>query len=980
MDLLTHRHILRPRQEDAADRGVQHPGTRSEFQDLAVLLVLGSPFGRLGMEEIQTVRNPLQVDGNHLTGGRRPFADERTVLGIKHIAQRDIDLVPVTVLHFHPEPGHVLRRDVLGRLRTPAPADIADRAVGVLLLHRHELALGGVLHGQGDGDIVADIDPGAEFLHFAGGVGRGDTDTVPAGFLRLEGEGERAVGLRTDRFLQDDGSPVVHLGGESCSAEAVPGVTPHLAADHHFIALQVEFVIGIEGEGECGQDKLVHPEVIRDEMLLPGGHLDVEIAVLLPLREGEGAGHGAELIGFQLQAFQGLALGIEQGNLHLLVRDDGHPVHKVPLIHDGLELEDIAGIVGAPVLIDIAVQAVGAVRAVGLGSVGMDRDLLAGAEVFSGARLGGKGIIDIPVPGDGLTELCGQEREAVQADRLAEDLRISLPENQFHLVQGLAGDIIGHIGGVPRILAAGREGKRMLVVIGDSAQFSVHGLHGVGAVTEFRKRHPDGIHHIETAGGIGKVPGLERLLVQTEREGGLVQVAEGHDRVPGNDPDIQILGCQSLHKVLRLFATFDDPGVVALESSPLLLEVLAFAVKGLVGVLPGLVLIQPVELHPEQVLPGPQGDGLPGILLRHFFHRRLPERLRADAGGRIVGQIPLSGVPAGDFLLQRPVDFILLRPVPIPVSQKMPQDILVVGGQETFHFSAHQGADIPVESRVMPGAESLGPGLHIGPAGIGGLTAVIPHPEVGDHRVGESLHLLPEVRAEFLPLFPVPALDGLHVQHGGVIEIHGQMPFPGFRLDFREDFRLGLGAVGFPGRFILLPKRSEFMPVLVRGWIGIHHRGDQQGNDGRKGCQDIFFHKQSFLRYTPFNNRTTGAVLPEQGQGLGDDEGGAADEYQRTDGLGTGSVGGSGESLGELEGHLDSLPDGTGGEGADGRGAGSGGTGGPGIGRIALQDGVGREGPRRVRGGEDIGGVNRHERQDSVQVLVGHHAIDDDER
>ncbi len=45
----------------------------------------------------------------------------------------------------------------------------------------------------------------------------------------------------------------------------------------------------------------------------------------------------------------------------------------------------------------------------------------------------------------------------------------------------------------------------------------------------------------------------------------------------------------------------------------------------------------------------------------------------------------------------------------------------------------------------------------------------------------------------------------------------------------------------------------------------------------------------------------------------------------------------------------------------------------------AAQQLAGREGAGAFRGGEDVGGIHRHKRQDGVQVLIGHYSVHNDE-
>ena len=89
----------------------------------------------------------------------------------------------------------------------------------------------------------------------------------------------------------------------------------------------------------------------------------------------------------------------------------------------------------------------------------------------------------------------------------------------------------------------------------------------------------------------------------------------------------------------------------------------------------------------------------------------------------------------------------------------------------------------------------------------------------------ECLHFLLQVLAKLRPLLPVAPLHRLHILCRRVIEIDGETLLLRLGLDLREDFRLLLGAVGLAGLFILFPQGGQYMTVLVRRRIGVHHRG-----------------------------------------------------------------------------------------------------------------------------------------------------------
>ena len=479
MDLLSHRHVGRAGQEYAADRGVQDLPVRGQFQDEAFHLILHSPFGSAPLQGIEAVGKSAKIQGDHFSGSRLPFPDDGIVFREQFIRHRNVDPVPVAVVHLHPDAGDFFSRDVFRRGRTPAAADIPDRTVQVFLLQGHEFPFGGIFHRQGHGNVFAHIHAGAKLLHLAGRVGRGYPDAVPAGFLRLESEGEGAVRRGRNMLFQDHIPPMVHLHGKVGAGKGMAGIAFHLPAHDHLVPAQVKPVVGIEGEGKGRKDELVHAEIVGGEMLFSGSDLDVEIPVALTRRKGERTGDRAEGIGLQLQTLDGLSLGIEEGYLDLLVRNDGDLVHEVALIDNRLELEDIAGIVGAAVLVDIAVDVVRAVVGIRVIAIVADAQLPAPAQVLPGTGFRRKGVIDIPAVPDRLLELLRKLGETVQPDRFADDLGVPLPKDQFHLVKGLAGNIIGHISGVSFRLPPDRQGKRMLVVVSRTAEFAVHGFQGI---------------------------------------------------------------------------------------------------------------------------------------------------------------------------------------------------------------------------------------------------------------------------------------------------------------------------------------------------------------------------------------------------------------------------------------------------------------------------------------------------------------------
>ena len=222
------------------------------------------------------------------------------------------------------------------------------------------------------------------------------------------------------------------------AGQTVAGEALDLAADHDLVPFQIELVVFVKGEGEGREDELVHAEGIALEVLLAGFHLQLEIAVALALGQGEGTGHGTELVRLQFQAVDFLVLAVQEDHFHGLARDDGDAVHEVALVHHGLELQDIAGVIGPTVLIDMAEGAVRAVVAVTLEIVSVRAHLPAGPEIRPGTGLGRQVIVRFLVTVNGILELLGEHREAVQPDLLRDHGLVPLPEDEFRLVEGLS--------------------------------------------------------------------------------------------------------------------------------------------------------------------------------------------------------------------------------------------------------------------------------------------------------------------------------------------------------------------------------------------------------------------------------------------------------------------------------------------------------------------------------------------------------------
>ena len=133
----------------------------------------------------------------------------------------------------------------------------------------------------------------------------------------------------------------------------------------------------------------------------------------------------------------------------------------------------------------------------------------------------------------------------------------------------------------------------------------------------------------------------------------------------------------------------------------------------------------------------------------------------------------------------------------------------------------------PVKGRMMP-LEAIGMGVDVGLERLGRSSVPLLHPEEGDKREIHAGHIGLEAPEQFRTLFPVPALDGVDVLRGRVVEVCGQLPPGGLRLDFRENLRLLLGAVCMMGLLVLKPQLRELMTVRHSGKVDDAGQGGQQ--------------------------------------------------------------------------------------------------------------------------------------------------------
>ena len=206
----------------------------------------------------------------------------------------------------------------------------------------------------------------------------------------------------------------------------------------------------------------------------------------------------------------------------------------------------------------------------------------------------------------------------------------------------------------------------------------------------------------------------------------------------------------------------------------------------------------------------------------------------------------LIGVAALHGLREVRIDEAGLRPV-----EKAPERVFAVVGDEFGQGAAEVAAELAGIKRLVAALEAVRMLFDIVVEGGLGRAAIVRHPEESDDGLVEGLDLLGEGGAALLPLLPVAAGHALDILRRGIIKIDRQTPGGGFGLDFREDFRLFLGAVGVRGFAVLLPQIGQVVAVGVLG-LGGKERTAHDGGRQKKALGH--FHRRNRLTASETTN------------------------------------------------------------------------------------------------------------------------------
>ena len=119
----------------------------------------------------------------------------------------------------------------------------------------------------------------------------------------------------------------------------------HLYCLSRHVKRILRFKLKVEGR----KDEVVYAEALAFPALSVHQDGKGEVSVLLSDGKLEFPGHGAELIAGEFFPLNLLPLRIVKYGRYRRVRKDVHPVHEIPLENDGLEPQDVTGVVCPPV-------------------------------------------------------------------------------------------------------------------------------------------------------------------------------------------------------------------------------------------------------------------------------------------------------------------------------------------------------------------------------------------------------------------------------------------------------------------------------------------------------------------------------------------------------------------------------------------------------------------------------------------------------
>ena len=321
--------------------------------DGLVLLVAGVG---LNLEKEGAGRVFREVEADVVAGIDRAVVNHSAFLVKELVGCLEGHFVAVGRIDFDVEAGGVLQK------RADRPfADLPRTEEGLHIVFvasvEHYAAAGVVLELNREADPVGYIDGVVETLSLAGRIGDGDHSLIPSGSAGRERYLEGAVRGRLDVLSIDLAAPAAYDGHYLRGGQLVAGVGDDAAAHGDLVSGEIEFVVAVEFGRECRENEFIHREIVGGDSAVVVMNFETEPSVAAACREGDLAGHAAEGVQRHLLIEYDIRLGIPHDNFRLLsFRKDCDLVHEVAFEKDGFEFQDVARMIGALVLVDVAMD------------------------------------------------------------------------------------------------------------------------------------------------------------------------------------------------------------------------------------------------------------------------------------------------------------------------------------------------------------------------------------------------------------------------------------------------------------------------------------------------------------------------------------------------------------------------------------------------------------------------------------------------
>ena len=217
-----------------------------------------------------------------------------------------------------------------------------------------KLGVFGIYNGYAHLKVTAYIEAVVEGKSFPGGICDGNLCVVIAlvlcGNLKAEGAIRADFDLSFKHFVTPAGYAEPCLG----PAEAVAGIGAHLAAHGDGGANKIEFRALVKAYVKGREHEFVYAEVIPFQGFGAVHDFHGEHAVPEAGGNSEVSAGRAKVSGFYFLCIQEVMLGVKEFHLQFSAFEGLQLEHGVSFVHHNLEAEDVSGVVGAAVTVNVA--------------------------------------------------------------------------------------------------------------------------------------------------------------------------------------------------------------------------------------------------------------------------------------------------------------------------------------------------------------------------------------------------------------------------------------------------------------------------------------------------------------------------------------------------------------------------------------------------------------------------------------------------